>query len=251
MNKNTSLTKTCSSCGLEKPLSAFLQIAGPEGTMYGNLCASCRSGKLDKPKPAKEPDETTTSATGLKIDSKVKAKSEKDKALFHKEREEKELKEQEKKKEENLVKTEKVEHKLHSERKHREGFLQNRVFSDKTPEVKKGAAGPTADPIKTFKEEKAKHDAIAKEELQAKGHNVVYGQVELPSQTGALVKNQGVSFQYWLRSVVGPNAAMTKAFGVDKQINKKIAADKKAPNHPEEKEEKDLGSSIKNTFRRK
>src|SRR5260221_9265818 len=90
MNKsNVSLTKTCSSCGLQKPLSAFLQLSSQSSATYGNICSACRKTNAENvatPKEAEE--ESTTSKTGLKIDAKTKVKSELDKLEFIKQVEE-------------------------------------------------------------------------------------------------------------------------------------------------------------------
>lgn len=42
MTKQTSLMRTCIACGIEKPLAAYLQITGAQGTTYGNVCSTCR-----------------------------------------------------------------------------------------------------------------------------------------------------------------------------------------------------------------
>ena len=67
---NLSLTKTCSSCGQQKPLSAFLQLAGAKGSMYGNICASCR--KTVATQGHKETDEGTTRKADHRIGSEEK-----------------------------------------------------------------------------------------------------------------------------------------------------------------------------------
>lgn len=75
---NNSLSKTCAICGLPKPLSAFLQLAGPQGTVYGNICAHCRKAQANQP-PTPEPEDRTRSSTGFKIDAKAKVQGERDK----------------------------------------------------------------------------------------------------------------------------------------------------------------------------
>lgn len=89
MTKNLSL-KTCVVCGLEKPLSAFLQINGPEGTSYGTVCSTCRgSGLGTKVVLPTDAGEQSSSATGIKIDAKTKVQIEKDnRELFSKAQEE-------------------------------------------------------------------------------------------------------------------------------------------------------------------
>ena len=82
-NPNLSLMKTCSSCGKQKPLSAFLQLSGKEGATYGNVCSICRKTAIEKPNI--EPDESTRQGSGVVIDSKAKATSDTDKKLFRQE----------------------------------------------------------------------------------------------------------------------------------------------------------------------
>src|SRR5579885_705059 len=109
MNKtNTSLTKTCSSCGQQKPMSAFLQLAGPQGTTYGSVCASCRKSNAEKPSLPKELEGTITSGTWTKIDSKTKVKAEIDKRELRKQVEEDYFEERDKKDEKKIKRTEKI-----------------------------------------------------------------------------------------------------------------------------------------------
>ena len=73
------LTRTCSACGIEKPLSAFLQISGTQGTLYGAICATCRSAGITGKKPTTSLDEGTTSASsGSRIGVKEKVFIEKE-----------------------------------------------------------------------------------------------------------------------------------------------------------------------------
>jgi len=93
MVKYPSLTKTCASCGQEKPLSAFMQIGSLHGSIYGNICATCRKTNMNK-KAGGQDDDRTTSKSDHAIDSKVKVAAEIDKKerfkeaeeLYHKER---------------------------------------------------------------------------------------------------------------------------------------------------------------------
>lgn len=140
MNKpNVSLTKTCASCGVQKPLSAFLQIAGMQGSTYGNICSSCRKAHLEKPVP-KEPEDSTTSRTGAKIDAKAKVQAEIDKREARKELEETYIEEREKKDEKQIHHIQKVDTLIKDEKKRRESFLDRRSFLDKS---KTNKATPT------------------------------------------------------------------------------------------------------------
>jgi hypothetical protein len=68
------LLKTCQSCGLQKPLTAFLQLS-QEGTEYGNICADCRKKAAEK--ELKKERDKSGGQSGLKIDSKARLTIEK------------------------------------------------------------------------------------------------------------------------------------------------------------------------------
>lgn len=72
-----SITKVCINCGLQKPLSAFLEMSGTEGTAYGNICSSCRKTALEEMERRKKTDAegSSTSQTGSKIDGKMKVQT--------------------------------------------------------------------------------------------------------------------------------------------------------------------------------
>jgi len=72
MDKSSQLTRICSSCGVQKPLSAFLQLGGTQGTTYGTICSDCRRSVLapKQPPSQKEGDESTKS--GFRIGAKAK-----------------------------------------------------------------------------------------------------------------------------------------------------------------------------------
>src|SRR3990167_4758510 len=78
---NTSLMKTCSNCGQQKPLSAFLEMSSEQGSSYGNICSSCRKTTLEELQRRKKSDAegSTTTDIGHKIDSKTKVQGEVDK----------------------------------------------------------------------------------------------------------------------------------------------------------------------------
>jgi hypothetical protein len=79
MNKPTpNLTKTCSICGLQKPLTAFLQLAGKQGTIYGDVCGSCRKTAAEMEENAKDGG-ARQHESKLTIDDKAKSQMDKDK----------------------------------------------------------------------------------------------------------------------------------------------------------------------------
>lgn len=138
----SNLTKTCSLCGQEKPLSAFLQLAGGQGAgvTYGTVCASCRKTQATDASQHKTETEggSTTNKIGHKIDAKSHVHSEIDK------RQRRELAEEayhkDRKKNEVIVmdKTDKVTAKAKEEKLHRESFLEKRSFlTDKKTTAKR------------------------------------------------------------------------------------------------------------------
>jgi len=67
------MTRTCSACGIEKPLAAFLEISSTQGTRYGTICSTCRgAGITEKKTGTKEGEQNTTVTTGTRIGLKEK-----------------------------------------------------------------------------------------------------------------------------------------------------------------------------------
>lgn len=128
-NPTPSITKTCSSCGLSKPLSAFLQVSGPEGSTYTNICSTCRKTQADAPTTT-EKDDSTTSDTSHTIDSKSKVKADTDKRDLNKQIEENYFDERE---QDELIQAKSIEKKgfqVKNEKEHRETYLKKSSFLD-------------------------------------------------------------------------------------------------------------------------
>lgn len=141
MNK-PALMKTCSICGLQKPLSAFLIITEEEGTTYGNICAACRKAQR---KAIPENDESTTSTTGRTIDSKAKAHGDIDKKQQHDKTEEQYHEERDKTAEKETKRTEKIiitteEKKQRDLQKGKQSFLERHRTTQQATEVFGGEA---------------------------------------------------------------------------------------------------------------
>ncbi|MBV9575646.1 MAG: hypothetical protein JO149_03385 [Gammaproteobacteria bacterium] len=85
MVKPTTPTKTCSNCGQQKPLTAFLQLTAAEGRGYGNICATCRK-TTEGSTATEQDDKSDSSKTGHRIDAKAKVQGAKDKREFLKEK---------------------------------------------------------------------------------------------------------------------------------------------------------------------
>lgn len=72
-NLTSQLTRVCNACGIEKPLSAFLQLSGAHGTSYGKICAKCRAmSKVEKPVSTATEEERSTEPSGAGIRGKEK-----------------------------------------------------------------------------------------------------------------------------------------------------------------------------------
>ncbi len=136
---NPHLTKICSVCGEQKPLTAFSQLSGSQGLIYGNICASCRKTAMDKLKSPADTEGSSTSKTGYKIDSKAKVQAEADKRLLRKEQEELNQEEKEKSEEMQSSTIEKRKTIASKEKDHRESLKKSSVFSSQPTGNKSGA----------------------------------------------------------------------------------------------------------------
>lgn len=143
-NENQStLSKTCASCGLQKPLSAFLQITATAGASYGNICSVCRKAGLGVKSTRIESDDSTTSISGNKIDAKTKIhsdidkKQEKDRITeeYHEDRKDTEITE--------TTKLERNESAIQDEKKHRKEYIAKRSFLSGTRQFDTKTTTPT------------------------------------------------------------------------------------------------------------
>lgn len=123
MKKPTLPVRTCSHCGEEKPLAAFLQLSGSQGTVYGNICSTCRSEKAkNKQVPT---DEERGKNSGLRIDSNAKVQIEAEQKRHEKKRQETAI--EDLKNRDDLIsdKSNKIEKKEKAEKHHR-NFLDSK-----------------------------------------------------------------------------------------------------------------------------
>lgn len=168
MTKNQ-LSKTCINCNLQKPLTAYLQITGPQGSSYGNICSTCRGSGLAKKVtlPVNE-DTGSSSSTGLKIDAKAKVHADLEKKAVLEKRHDEDKKEREKLdlKNEDLENRKILKQEL--EDKHRKEFIEpNKAksfldYQSKKPEDKRVQIERRA------MDEVMQHDAEAKEDLRVR-----------------------------------------------------------------------------------
>lgn len=121
------LTRICTACGLEKPLTAFLYLTARSGTTYGSICATCRGKGITEAtkKPAVE-DEKAPPAYSFQLGVKQLAEIELQRKRDREDRQEKQ--EAESKKQEELLhsKAESTEIKEDADKLRREVWLQDK-----------------------------------------------------------------------------------------------------------------------------
>ncbi|OGT45597.1 MAG: hypothetical protein A3E83_04070 [Gammaproteobacteria bacterium RIFCSPHIGHO2_12_FULL_41_20] len=122
MKKPSQLSRMCTVCGQQKPLSAFLQF-GAQGATYGVICADCRG--IAKP-TAKDKDDYSTSTTSVTINTKTKVQQELDKKHFLQRLKNIHQKDKKKKEKTGTEKLEKTEHIEKAEKRHREDYIEGR-----------------------------------------------------------------------------------------------------------------------------
>lgn len=173
MNKSGYPTKTCSSCGQRKPLSAFLQLAAPH--TYGNTCSDCRKTTIDSSETTKE-DEGTRSTTGVKIDAKTKVQHAADKREFDKQVDDSYHEGRDKNEELNIERSEKTTQTAGSERKHREDQEKRSLQeSQKKPSISPSSiAGGEAEKAEAGKIELAAGPVEVSRVSTAKLHSSIY-----------------------------------------------------------------------------
>lgn len=125
MSNREFLTRTCIVCSVEKPLSAFLQITGKQGTVYGAICFSCRSaGKTEKAKP--HDDERSSTSSGMRIGAKQRLEIEQKQKQEYREREQKREEHAKKHEQVSLNTAERIEKQEKAEKDHRELFIEEK-----------------------------------------------------------------------------------------------------------------------------
>lgn len=208
-----SLTKTCAVCGLQKPLSAFLQLAGSKGTtIYGNICASCRKTQSEKIALPQEPDDVTTSTSGKKIDTKAKVAGDIDRKQQWETTEEAYHAEREKEQKETKKETSKKET-ANYEKKKQESFLKSRTFittDRKKATVRSDAKQPIEQTLQTAqnREQVERLVQVTKEEQQKA--DISLDVPFLDTQIAGKLKHSGVAFKA-LINLLGKSSALGRA----------------------------------------
>lgn len=219
MNKSQHmLTKTCSNCGLQKPLSAFLQMSGVRGAAYGNICSTCRKTAMDKLKNPKEKETSSTSGASLGIGHEEKVQEALVKNQRHQEVEERYHEDRDKQEDKQVKQLEKTQTIAKDEKKHRESFLKQRSFLSthaKQADANKLADRQTKEARQqvenattrdALQDSTTKQEQAVKEDLEAK--NIDLSSRYIPSQTGFQLK-YGVAFQA-LKTRLGSSAFLNR-----------------------------------------
>lgn len=124
MNKPPVLTKKCASCGIEKPMTAFLVLQTQVGAQYGNICANCRQKPVKQSvTPAQDIEDASGTSERHTIDNKAKVAIEKDRQQRFKETSIRDSEKMIEVEEEKNVLREKKSALSFEEKKHRETFL--------------------------------------------------------------------------------------------------------------------------------
>lgn len=198
----TPLFKTCSACGQQKPLSAFLQMTGPNGTTYGTICTDCRKANADK-LPAQEQDETTTSNTGLKVDSKAKVADDLEKNKLRFETDEQYYEEREEKDVSNSAEIEKTNVKSTDEKKHRD-FLKRNTFIGKSTTTTESRHFSEQKRVQDVQTENTMNAAHAEKQTESAKSEQQEKEVKLDASTdtgiaGKIKYTQGQAFKEFAR----------------------------------------------------
>lgn len=241
MNKpNPSLTKTCSSCGIQKPLSAFLQLTDKNGTTYGNICSTCRHANKENAPTEKEGSTRSDTELTLTIDAKARAQYEIDHVQHHQQEEDEYSEEREKQESLEINRIEKKEQLVKSEKKIRETLLGKRSFlsSDKKTDAQKIAEKKFLLQAQGI-EQTNKLEAAAKEEQKEK--DIDFTAPVEDTRFGKKEKHKGIAFQHftYVQSPIG------KAFSPKEEQSATFSTPEPSPETPSEYIEKTWGPGSK------
>ncbi|MEO8401983.1 MAG: hypothetical protein ABI597_09365 [Gammaproteobacteria bacterium] len=248
MAKRKSLTRICTACGIEKPLSAFLHISGAQGTTYGTICSTCRSaGITEKSNELLTEDERSGTSSGIRIGSKQKVEIEKQKKLEFKEFKEKQVDEVKKREKTSYEKLERTEQTEKAEKDHRKTFIDAKKqgflnYQTKPPLSSQSVIGQKRDDRPSgmpFIEEKRQvvdaknvEDVIRQElnntTVDLSGAPLVEKQSNVESRDNPTFRK----FQAWL----GSDAPLMKTMS---QLYKTPVAQSKTSGAPQQKSEKE------------
>src|SRR5688572_1573377 len=211
--KSTQLTKTCLTCGTEKPLTAFLQLTGAEGSSYGSICATCRGTSAESPPVVIEKEEDPSrSSGGFRIGAKEKVFLEKTQKEFLDLKKAREEKADQKKFQLSADMIERSEQREKSEKEHRKNYIEARqkkpfLSSDKKAPPPNRVVDPTIQMQETEATERAEQQqAGAVQEFQKTNVDFANPFVDEHSAT---IGRQGAAFNT-LRTWLGESANMNR-----------------------------------------
>lgn len=202
MTKTTKLTRTCLACGLEKPLAAFLQITGTQGTVYGNVCSSCRSTSAKAKKNIPTIEDDARGATGITIDSKARIRMEQLHAEMDQKKETEKIAHLDKREKMILEKALKTQNKEQAEKHHREGYIEDKEKIKFTKSIEKKPEKKPLDRSFISNHQHVLETHMIEESLKQEINlvNVDTSQLFLDSQFGEIKFQSEVfkSFKTWL-----------------------------------------------------
>jgi|GEM_PF-2208718 len=208
---STMLTKTCSVCGLQKPLSAFLQMEDKQGASYGSVCSSCRHEQKNKIAPSK--DETTTTSSSITIDSKAKVKLDEAKENHFEQVETEYHEERDKNQIIDSKETQKTEQIQKDERKHREHFLSRRALFSTDKTTNNQRASESRQFVEQAGKEAAATEKTAQQEkstLDDKKEKDINLDNSTDTQIGKIKLTEGVAFKTFITRET--NSAISRIF---------------------------------------
>lgn len=199
MKKQTPPSRVCIACSTEKPLAAFLQITGKQGTIYGSICSACRT-KTTKIKTTDR--EEGSGGSGFRIDSKNKTRAEIEAKRKLTEIKERDKQDAAKKEEGKAEKTKRTEVTIKSEKEHRKNYIEpKQSFLNFPAKPSLAAQDPIVKQKQTHVESKRISDNQTLEktrEHQTKAEEVNFSHLSIDSQ--AKYRSEVFKrFQTWLK----------------------------------------------------
>lgn len=177
MIRQLQTSRTCSICGLKKPLVAFLELASHK---YGDICDACRGSQQRKTQ--EDPSEKSGGTTRLQIDNKTRVQLDRDKKAQLKQATEKDHEEKTKKEAKTEEKSSENELREKEEKKYREEYLQlKKQAATKTGTVESNTREPQIAQAQGFYQEKAR--------TTSEFHNKILEQSPEKKTTGITVKD--------------------------------------------------------------
>lgn len=226
------LTKICKSCGLAKPLSAFLEMHSDGGTRYGQICASCRKTQAEAAARLRksEAESGGASETGHRIDTKARIQAEHDKREsretidenYHEDRKDDQALDQ--------LNQKKADIRLKTEKKVQATLLNRRNFLGDNPKT-------TQTPAQTTAPTPAEQN---QEDLKKTGFNTNAPYID--PQIAGQTRFQGQAFLQY-RQWLGKNSPLVK--GAEASMKRDAEKGNKAPKDPVEFIEQTFGPKSK------